>query len=1024
MSTPGRFAAAVFDVDGVLVASPHERAWREALLDLLSSPRVAPERTVPPDAFTTAVYQEHVAGKARLAGAQAVLDYFRLPDAEALAEEYARRKQQRLEELIAAGDCTAFDDALRFVTSLHARGMRLAAASSSKNANPIMQRIPLDGATLLDVFTANVSGRDVPNGKPHPDLFLLAAAEVGVPPASCIVVEDAPSGVEAAKAGGMAAIGVARLGDEALLEAAGADLVVTTLDDVDVDALVAGRLARTPARHDPSGEAARLAAAMQPTGDDRWPLLQTAYSPLTEPGIESRFAISNGFLGVRGARSASRGPMWMSFLHTLSWASWPRTFVAGLFDTPNTEPPVPALAPVPDWLRIRVMLEGQPLLLRSGELLMHARTLDLRRGVMLTEWHQRDPKGRTMRLRSLRMVSLADRAIGMQLVELRIDPVPAEVTFETAVEVTNSGLELTRNDADVTVWRTASSGKALAMASAGELRLAGERISPAIDTQLEREWHFTCAPGQVATFWRLVSLARSDDGTDVQSPARDALRRSVHTGWDGVLAAHARAWSDRWHCSDLVIEGDNEAERSLRFAIYHLNSAANPDDERVSIGARALTGDAYLGHVFWDTDIYLVPFYVYTWPAAARALLMYRWHTLAGARAKAARMGYRGALYAWESADTGAETTPEYITDPDGRVLRVLSGSLEQHISADVAYAVWQYWQATRDDRFLLDAGAEILLETARFWASRATREADGAYHIRGVIGPDEYHEDVDDNAFTNVMAAWNIARALDVVAFLRETHTERWSALARALDLTDGELALWRDVGARLFTGYDPATGLLEEFRGFFGLEEIDLRQYEGRTVPMDVVLGRERTQRSQVVKQADVVALLALLGEEFPARVREANLRYYEPRCGHGSSLSRSMHAIVAARLGDVPLAERYFRETAATDLADTRGGSAGGVRIAALGGLWQAAMFGFVGLAARADGLAFDPRLPASWRTVAFRVQWRGRRVHVRLEGPTRAITATLEAGEPMALHVGGRSWPLAGGRAVRAEWAAGI
>jgi len=906
----GRLCAAVFDVDGVLVASPHERAWREALMDLLgSSPRIAPERTVPPDAFTTAVYQEHVAGKARLAGARAVLEYFRLPDADALAEEYARRKQQRLEELIAAGEFTAFDDALRLVTALHGRGIRLAAASSSKNANAIMERIPLDGATLLDVFTANVSGRDVPNGKPHPDLFLLAATEVGVPAASCIVVEDAPSGVQAAKAGGMTAIGVARLGDETLLEAAGADLVVTTLDEVDVDALAAGRLARAPARHG-GDEAARLAAAMQPTGDDRWLLRQTAYSPLIEPAIESRFAISNGFLGVRGSRSASRGPMWMSFLHTLSWASWPRTFVAGLFDTPNTEPPVPALAPVPDWLRIRVMLEGQPLLLRSGELLMHARTLDLRRGVMMTEWHQRDPKGRTMRLRSLRMVSLADRAIGMQLVEVRIDPVPAEVTFETTVEVTNSGLELTRNDADVTVWRTASSGKTLALASAGHLRLAGDRIAPAIDTQLEREWHFRCGPGQVASFWRLVSLARSDDGADVQDAARDALARSVRGGWDGVLAAHARAWSDRWHCSDLVIEGDEEAERSLRFAIYHLNSAANPDDERVSIGASALTGDAYLGHVFWDTDIYLVPFYVYTWPAAARALLMYRWHTHAGARAKAARMGYRGALYAWESADTGAETTPEYITDPDGRVLRVLSGSLEQHISADVAYAVWQYWQASRDDRFLLDAGAEILLETARFWASRATREPDGAYHICGVIGPDEYHEDVDDNAFTNVMAAWNIARALDVVAFLHEAHAERWSALARALDLTDDELARWRDVGAGLLIGYHPASGLLEQFRVFFSLEEIDLRQYEGRTVPMDVVLGRERTQRSQVVKQADVVALLALLGEEFPARVSEANLRYYEPRCGHGSSLSRSMHAIVAARLGDVSMAERYFR------------------------------------------------------------------------------------------------------------------
>jgi trehalose/maltose hydrolase-like predicted phosphorylase len=178
--------------------------------------------------------------------------------------------------------------------------------------------------------------------------------------------------------------------------------------------------------------------------------------------------------------------------------------------------------------------------------------------------------------------------------------------------------------------------------------------------------------------------------------------------------------------------------------------------------------------VFWDTEIFLLPFYVLTWPEAARALLMYRFRTLDAARAKAARMGWRGALYAWESADSGAETTPEQVIGPDRRVVDVLSGRQEQHISADVAYAVWQYWQATGDEAFLLDAGAEILLETARFWSSRAQPEADGSRHIRGVIGPDEYHEHIDDNAFTNVMARWNIRRALDVAALLR--------ALVRAL--------------------------------------------------------------------------------------------------------------------------------------------------------------------------------------------------------------------------------------------------
>ena len=277
----------------------------------------------------------------------------------------------------------------------------------------------------------------------------------------------------------------------------------------------------------------------------------------------------------------------------------------------------------------------------------------------------------------------------------------------------------------------------------------------------------------------------------------------------------------------------------MRFALYHLNSAANPADERVSIGARALTGDDYHGHVFWDTEIFLLPFYVLTWPEAARALLMYRFHTLDGAREKAAALGWRGALYAWESTDTGAEMTPEQAIGPDRKVIAILCGKQEQHISADVAYAVWQYWQATGDEGFLLDAGAEILLETGRFWSSRARLEADGRHHIRGVIGPDEYHEHIDDNAFTNVMARWNIRRALEVAALLRERWPERWALLAGRLGVDDSELEQWSRVAETMATGLDPVTGLFEQFASYFTLEDVDLADYAGRSVPMDVVLG-----------------------------------------------------------------------------------------------------------------------------------------------------------------------------------------
>ena len=230
--------------------------------------------------------------------------------------------------------------------------------------------------------------------------------------------------------------------------------------------------------------------------------------------------------------------------------------------------------------------------------------------------------------------------------------------------------------------------------------------------------------------------------------------------------------------------------RSARCGSPSTISPARPirRTRRVSVGARGLTGDAYFGHVFWDTEIYLLPFYTAVWPEAARAMLMYRYHTLARRREQRQRtMGCKGALYAWESADTGEETTPERVVGPDGAMIDILTGKMEQHISADIAYAVWQYWRVTGDDDFFLQAGAEILLETARFWASRAVAEADGRRHIRHVIGPDEYHEDVDDNAFTNVMARWNLARGLEAIETLRTRWPERAAALGEKLALGRG---------------------------------------------------------------------------------------------------------------------------------------------------------------------------------------------------------------------------------------------
>jgi trehalose/maltose hydrolase-like predicted phosphorylase len=669
---------------------------------------------------------------------------------------------------------------------------------------------------------------------------------------------------------------------------------VTSLDQLDIVTPAPGALQTRPSSE------ADVREALKPKQGPPWVLSYEGYNILNESAVESGFAFGNGFLGMRAARSVSRGPTWVSWLGYSRWASWPRCYVAGLFDVPDIEPPVPALVPVADWSRARILLDGEPLLAREGEVLAGTRKLDLRHGLLLSAWKHRTPAGICIEGRELRLLSLADRAAGLQLLRLILDRDGVDVRLEACFAMAGLGMEPVRLEQDLGAWRMEGTGKGVAMTSAATLRLDCEPLASDRPFSLRWVWRWRSKAGQLADFDRLVAVARADTPEDDPAPrASAALARSRALGWRAVLGAHEVAWNARWLASDIIIEGDDESQRAIRFAVYHLTSAANPEDDRVSIGACALTGDAYLGHVFWDTEIYLLPFYTAAWPEAARALLMYRFHTLPASRAKATHFGSKGALYAWESADTGEETTPERVVGSDGTLIDILTGKIEHHISADVAYAVWRYWRATGDDDFFLRAGAEILLDTARFWASRAVAEADGRRHIRHVIGPDEYHEDVDDNAFTNIMARWNIARALETMDLLRAHWPKHAVALQDKLSLGDDELADWRDAITRIVVGLDSTTSIYEQFAGFHALEPLDLADYAERTVPIDVVIGRERTQRSQVVKQADVVALIALLPEEFPGAMAETYFRHYEPRCAHGSSLSAGMHAACAGEV-----------------------------------------------------------------------------------------------------------------------------
>lgn len=756
------------------------------------------------------------------------------------------------------------------------------------------------------------------------------------------------------------------------------------------------------------------------TEDPRWLLAFDGFDPERERQLEAVCSLVNGYQGTRAALEEGHP------------VSRPATFVAGVFNTParpqapELEEPIPELVVAPAWSALRLVVEGAELRLDRCELLEMRRVLDMRQGALLRTWRLRDPAGRVTALTSLRFASLAERhALGQVLVvtpENYSGELLIEAMVDGRVRNENDTLHLApvRDEPDPRaplVVRTLQSGYTLALAARAQLMddggatVQGEPFAAA--GLIGSRWRLRVEQGRSYGLHRLVALATSRDGADPEAMAEALADELMRRGMAGVLADHAAAWAERWATTDALIPGDDELQRQVRFACYHLIGAASPDDERSSIGARALTGERYRGHVFWDTEIFAWPPLLYTHPATARALLMYRYHTLAGARAKAAASGYRGAMYPWEAADTGEEVTPAFMLSGDERV-PVLTGIEEHHIAADVAYAVLQYVRATGDAQFLHDYGAEIVLDVARFWASRVERGADGAFHIRGVIGPDEYHETVDDSAYTNQLAAHILRRARALADELRRDAPARWADLAARLSLDEAELARWEEVAAGLVTGYDPATDIIEQFAGYHQLKEVDLTGHDPGVVTADVKLGWYEVRKTKVIKQADVVMLLILLWEQFSPATRAANFAYYEPRTSHDSSLSYSFHALFAARLGQLEMAERYLRRAALIDLDLGRKGNAGatgGVHIAALGGMWQALAFGFLGAQPDDEGLRLEPHVPAHWGELRMPITWRGALLRIAAR-PTGEVTVAVERGGPVRVAIGGSPWQTVG------------
>ncbi|CAN5188710.1 glycoside hydrolase family 65 protein [soil metagenome] len=694
-----------------------------------------------------------------------------------------------------------------------------------------------------------------------------------------------------------------------------------------------------------------------------WHLIEDRFIPALAPAHESLFSIGNGYLSTRG-----------SFEESLT-GEVRASFIQGLFVNPPGE--LPLLGAIPDWTGVTISIDGTPFNLDRRPA-GYQRSLDFRTGVVEREVLWRGAESGVMKLRFRRLVSMADPHLAA--LELTISALTSR-----AVVRLETGLDAGVPSPITPAWNPTRWSRP----NPNQIKLVAESIDGAHTLDVEAVLYGGPIDYFIADHrhHRLVTERTLRAGESISytkfvtfHSSRDRGRRSdlpaPNTPFDVVASASHRAWKRRWISSNVEIDGDPEAERALRFAAFQLIGAAAPKDAGAAIGAKLASGFGYRHHVFWDTDLFVVPYFTVTQPDLARSHLAYRFQGLDGARRKAKRFGREGAFYAWESAGTGDEVTPEWTTPVHGLPIRIWTGELEEHITSDVAYAAHHYWLWSGDDRFMADQGVEIVAEGARYWASRFELDSAGA-HLSNVIGPDEYHTHVTDSFFTNIAASWQLRTAATLVEWLRKSAPRKASALSARLGLTNETLSAWQQLAGKVVLHRD-GNEVWEQHAGFFELEEVDIASFFPRQAAMYDLLGEEQIEKVQVLKQADVVMAMALFPELIGSRqVRQRTWDYYLARTDHGSSLSPAVHSRVASDLGLRDLSYELFRRALAVDLEDSMGNSRDGLHAATQGGALQAAIFGFGGLHIAKGQPATAARLPDHWKSFGFSSFHRGQR-----------------------------------------------
>jgi alpha,alpha-trehalose phosphorylase len=727
---------------------------------------------------------------------------------------------------------------------------------------------------------------------------------------------------------------------------------------------------------------------------------------------ETIFALSNGYLGMRGTFEEGTPVKEPGVFLNGFYEHRPISYGEHAYGFPRLGQ---SMLNCPDGTALKLFVDDEPFVLTNAEILSFRRVLNLRDGTLKRDVRWATPSGKHIRLRTMRLVSFNHRHLAAIEYELTAEDADTEMVISS--ELANrqplpvvSGdprlaegfvgrvLHPAGNRRDglraILSYRTKSSGLVLGcgMDHNVEGGCAFTAESTCHDDLAAVVFKAVVERGKSIRIHKYLAYHYSDDpdAEQIRSQTGWTLSRAIEHGFARILDQQRRDLSRFWSRADVTVESNNpRTQQVIRWNLFQLLQASERAEGH-GIGARGLTGQTYEGHYFWDTEIYVLPFLIYSQPRAARGLLKHRYDMLDKARARAKELGFRGATFPWRTIN-GEEASAYYA-----------AGTAQYHINADIAYALRKYVEVSGDDDFLRQYGAEILVETARFWCDLGffSERKDGRFCINGVTGPDEYSALVNNNYFTNLMARENLRYATRTVRTMERRYPESFEELVRRTCLASSEPAAWEDAAERMYLPYDERLGVHPQDDDFLNGEKWDFVGTPEDHYPLLLHYHPLNLYRSQVIKQADTVLAMFLLSDQFTSESRKRNFDYYDPLTTHDSSLSVCVQSIVANEIGYRRRAMRYFNFAAVMDLSDVGGNMMHGAHIASIGGTWLALVYGFVGMRDHGGQISFRPRLPDEWSRLALPLMIKGRRLRVDIDHAT--TTYSLLEGDQLTIY----------------------